>query len=204
MNSLGEAVEILRSAEKRLADRARAALDEHRYADVKELAEISHRVRDLILSLQKPEAEESGLPNESGQRTRPKEGRTPSNRPYPRKRKPYPKFARDGDRLVKIGWSKKDGAEYHHKAPQEVIERMSSKLRSLSGHAFSMEEVLPISNGNGEELPSYQAYLVLAWLRSWECVRKGGRGEYKADPAKLDGEVINQWWNDLEPLVGQG
>jgi hypothetical protein len=33
----------------------------------------------------------------------------------------YPSFVREGDNLVKIGWSKTQKAEYEHKSPKRLL-----------------------------------------------------------------------------------
>ena len=41
----------------------------------------------------------------------------------------YPRFERERDRLVKVGWSKRDRRSYEHRAPREVVEVVHSTPR---------------------------------------------------------------------------
>src|SRR5438105_955733 len=60
----------------------------------------------------------------------------------------YPKFLRDGDSLVKIGWSKSEKSTYEHKAPRRVIELLVAALTHgrRAGQRFTMEEALPLKD----------------------------------------------------------
>ena len=60
-----------------------------------------------------------------------------------------------------------------------------------------MDDVLPLAYAGGKEIPSYQAYLALAWLRSVEAISKDGREGYRADLPKLSEESMNQLWESL-------
>jgi hypothetical protein len=91
----------------------------------------------------------------------------------------FPKFEREGGRLVKIGWSKKNKAAYEHKASREVALCVCMTLGEVPyGEPFRVEELLPMALGDGTEIPSYQAYLVLAWLRWLHVVEKSGKDSY--------------------------
>jgi hypothetical protein len=105
----------------------------------------------------------------------------------------YPRFLRDGDRLVKVAWSKKERKPYEHRAPQAIIQTLIDAVRKRKGEGklFEAADVLPLVTGSGEEYPSYQSYLALAWLRHVGIVAKKGRDGYilKRDvgtPQKLD------------------
>ena len=60
---------------------------------------------------------------------------------------------------------------------------------------FTMEDVLPLFDADsGREVPSYQAYLVLAWLRSAGVVVQHGRQGYSLEKGTdLDAVVERQW-----------
>jgi hypothetical protein len=97
------------------------------------------------------------------------------------KKATYPKFRRERDELVKIGWSKKEKAEYRHKAPKAVVLAVAEGLqkRGASGERYTFEELLPFRDRDTQmELPSYQAYLVLAWLRKEGLIVQHGRQGY--------------------------
>ncbi len=108
----------------------------------------------------------------------------------------YPRFERHGDRLVKLGWSKKDRSVYEHRAPVEVVRAVAAKLGSSArkGAYLRMDEMLPIRAGDGAEVPSYQAYLVLAWLREMGAVRRLGNDGYKLIDKHLDEQKVEDLW----------
>jgi hypothetical protein len=97
-----------------------------------------------------------------------------------RKRK-YPVFERAGENLVKIGWSKATKEEYQHRSPKNVAMALLEKMRRLSHELelLTMDEVLPIRLGDDDrDVPPYQSYLCLAWLRSIGAVKQHGRQGY--------------------------
>ena len=93
----------------------------------------------------------------------------------------YPYFRREGDKLVKVGWSKQDRREYEHRSEWDRVEAVCSAFAAIGAHGntFSMDEILPVSVPDGDEVPSYQAYLVLAWLRAADLVDRIGNEGYR-------------------------
>ncbi len=93
----------------------------------------------------------------------------------------YPKFYRRGDQLVKIGWSKKERAEYEHKAPRRAIELLADVIARKVGNGklFTSEEVLPLRDpADGSEVPGYQGYVALAWFKAAGLIQQNGRRGY--------------------------
>jgi len=96
------------------------------------------------------------------------------------KRSDYPRFACSKDTLVKIGWSKAKKSEYRHKSPLSVLKALTAAL----SHAFesesivAIESILPLTAQGGEEIPNYQAYLCVAWLRCIGVIKQQGRDGY--------------------------
>jgi hypothetical protein len=109
----------------------------------------------------------------------------------------YPQFMRDGDNLIKIGWSKKEKAQYEHKSPKSVLAQLVESLLAAGrdGHRVTMEDVLPLREaGDGTEIPSYQSYLCIAWLRSEELIEQHGRQGYSLpQPEGLAAAVEGSW-----------
>ena len=101
----------------------------------------------------------------------------------------YPRFEKEGERLVKIGWSKKDRAEYEHKAPYSAVVAVCTNLRQTAG-AFAMEKVLPMQDRTGSDIPSYQVYLVVNWLRQLGLVERDRDAGYTAQRARLDSDSM--------------
>ena len=108
----------------------------------------------------------------------------------------YPRFERQGDRLVKIGWSKKDRAEYEHKAPLVAVEAVIEAIDQVTGKGayLRVEDILPVKQKDEEEVPSYQVYLVVAWLREIGAIERLGNDGYRVqgDRASLDVQAL---WN---------
>lgn len=106
----------------------------------------------------------------------------------------YPRFERRGDHLVKIGWSKREKAEYEHKAPLESVNIVASavKKKGSDGRIFQISGLLPCVGPDGETVvPDYQVYLIVAWWRDLGLLDQHGRQGYSipqpdAFPARLD------------------
>lgn len=116
------------------------------------------------------------------------------------KKKPeYPRFVREGDTLVKIGWSKSEGKTYEHKAPHVVLRSLIQSLVRAGAHGerFVVEKVLPLRNTDKSEIPDYQAYLTLAWLRHAGLVIQHGRQGYSLLNSTALGDEAERMWNVL-------
>ena len=109
----------------------------------------------------------------------------------------YPKFFRQGDNLVKIGWSRRSKKEYQHKAPRRVLLLVAGAIGKVGaqGRVFAAEDFLPLTDPqDGLEIPGYQAYVCLAWLRKAGLVDRRGRKEYAVgNPGALESSVEAQW-----------
>lgn len=108
----------------------------------------------------------------------------------------YPKFYRTSKDLIKIGWSKKERAEYQHKAPHTVLMQLVSKLAVVGagGAVFSAEDLFPLEGSDGSTIPDYQSYLCLAWLRQEGLIEAHGRQGYSlAHEGGLAASVDARW-----------
>lgn len=91
----------------------------------------------------------------------------------------YPRFLREDDSLVKVGWSKSEKAEYEHKSPKRVLTVLCEALAAANGKRVTMDKVLPLKdNATGSSFPDYQSYVCLAWLKSAGLVLQHGRKGY--------------------------
>jgi hypothetical protein len=115
------------------------------------------------------------------------------------RRDQYPRFLRDGDRLVKLAWSKKERAPYEHRAPREVINALIVAVQKRKGEnkLFQASDILPLKNALHEEFPSYQSYLALNWLRDVGVIRKKGREGYVLRPNAATPEKLESLWTAL-------
>ncbi|SRR6266436_326788 len=110
----------------------------------------------------------------------------------------YPRFERQGDRLVKIAWSKKDRREYEHRATANIIFRIAELFERdrAPGTAFMMDALMPFRTRTGADIPSYQAYLALAWFRSLGAIEARGKDGYAPVVENLR-KRIESAWNSL-------
>jgi len=208
MEYVREARRILIDTNIALRDLIARALADQRYAEVVHIAQVADAVARLL------PADEEERPADSGAallgEDRPKIDAPTSSVTQPplspkavRARRStadeYPRFERDGDKLVKIGWSKRDDRVYEHRAPREVVDMvaaaLSSKIKPKS--MFTMDQVLPITDQAGADIPSYQAYLVLAWLRSIGAVQRRGKEGYMLASGSVESSKLQRLWNAI-------
>lgn len=112
-----------------------------------------------------------------------------------------PTFYRGDNELIKIGSSKTGDGTYEHRAPYEVVERLVSQLGGArsSEELVRMDDVMAgLGKVSGREVPSYQAYLCLAWMRSEGLVEQHGRRGYTVpDPTGLQ-DAVEQTFKALQ------
>lgn len=116
----------------------------------------------------------------------------------------YPRFFRQGDQLVKIGWSRKAKAEYEHKAPRHAVDALTAAIarRSGNGKLFTVEDLLPLRDPQDHsEIPSYQAYVVLAWLKLARLVKQHGRRGYTVRKSLRLADAAATSWQQLPEKV---
>jgi len=113
----------------------------------------------------------------------------------PKSKASYPRFRREGSYLVKVGWSKKSRQEYEHRALVDVALAVVACLddKTTGGRTVSADELAPSTDG-GQEIPNYQLYLALAWLRSEHLLNRIGRKGYtSAVPGELALKARERW-----------
>lgn len=112
----------------------------------------------------------------------------------------YPKFFRDGDNLVKVGWSKRLREEYTHKAPKAAVFATAAAINEAGAgrKRVVMEQIVPIRDLHGSSIvPDYQAYITLAWLRKLNFVVQHGRQGYTLANGSLNDEPVEKLWNSV-------
>ena len=211
-NDMGteEAVEILVDAERQVRALLARAAECGDYDAVLSLNELARGVAALVDqhgqnavsahrrptgaaavgSEMPPTPPQAGTPSASARKRRTK------------RRRGYPKFARNGDDLVKTAWSKRQKKEYRHRAPRTVIEVLVTGIGRLgSTGLISTEELFPLTDPvDGNEVPSYQAYLCLAWLREEGLIEKRGRQGYAVASTDDMMPLVQMRWERL-PVV---
>ncbi len=194
-------VGVLTRAEDQLTSRLQKALKDREYSDVAELASVSQQVQELIQSMGGDERAPARGTVRAKAVTHSEADDSIRGRPADNGRggraETYPKFVRDGDRLVKIGWSRRDRTEYEHRALTFAVSAVVSALQRLGSSEFSMDALTPVRDEDGTEVPSYQVYLVVAWLRACKAVEKVGRGGYVPIPERLTVAAVKEHWAQL-------
>ncbi|MER3415082.1 MAG: hypothetical protein C4297_02580 [Gemmataceae bacterium] len=203
MTRLFQAAEVIGRAETEIRQLLLDCAREGAYEEVALLADLARQLRRLVEHAASPNgppidpANPGALANASAQ------PRSRSHRTAPTGKPPsadYPRFFRSRDELVKIGWSKKRKAEYRHKAPSAVVRLVARALqaRGTGGEQFTFEELLPIRDPQTKsEVPSYQAYLALAWLRKENLVVQHGRQGYSLRPDINLADAVEERWKLL-------
>ena len=209
---------IMDSAESSLSGLIQTALRKKRYDDVAFVAEVLNQVAKVRQGLQVPEllrnqnARDSSRPNTESDaeavetsssaldqtKLRALERGSPKQETHAKSSK-YPLFFRDDSRLFKVGWSKKNKDEYVHRVPKDVVLAFAEHLdRSVeAGALFEIESLFPVSTKSSKQVPSYQVYVVVAWLRDADVIDKKGRDGYVIlEKSKLRGG-FNALWETL-------
>lgn len=207
LDEMARADALLSATHEGIRGLIKEGLEGNRYAVVAKLAEIAdgianiqRRAADIGIDDSRSDAPEGRRRNQADARS------TPAVPPVALTARPraeniptYPRFEREGDRLVKIGWSKKDDREYEHKAPRSAVNAVCSALakRGKRAPSLTMDTLLPVKDEEGQEVPSYQAYLVVAWLRQLGIVERTGKDGYSVNAAQVVPEEIETQWSSL-------
>jgi hypothetical protein len=195
---------VLTEAEQELAKLASEAAAQRDYdaaavaIDVaKEVGTISARF--AAVSSNALASDEIGDAEASLQSTVSRSGTRAIVRPQSSKKGNYPRFLREGDYLIKVAWSKTERSEYEHKSPKGVLNALVPAIARFGagGKRFTMDAVLPLKDASGSEVPDYQTYLCLAWLRTMGLIKQHGRQGYSLP---RNGDISNaaeSEWNRL-------
>ena len=206
MKSIQTAVDILSEAEASLRGLMERALAEQQYREVATIATIADSIASLIISSSRAggvvDTEGATVDGPPPEETRSPDGQGSVDAPPRRPRDGrvgYPRFEREANKLIKIGWSKKDRRAYEHRAPREAILLFSEVLakKSRNGRVFTMDKLLPLRDEQGHDIPSYQAYLALAWLRSLGMVKRRGKQGYIVKNGFMDPAHLTQSWEQV-------
>ncbi len=187
MHSRILALDTLKTAELALRNIISDAIKAGSYEDVPPLTDIARRVAQIAASIQTDEVvlDKPGPTYPISNRAALKSTTKAT----------YPMFVVDGSRLIKIGWSKKERAPYEHKVSKEDVQHICLAISDqASSGAFRMEDVLPIESPEGGSLPSYQAYLTVAWLRARGLLNKSGNEGYRWISEPMTPDTFESAW----------
>lgn len=200
MGASGEAATLLKSTVQGLNIIMQKAVTAGEYRDLPALARAAQTLSGLaeqlegpppLLDIETPKRLTSKRPP-SGSGKRPHSSRRPNAG--------YPKFKRDGDKLVKIGWSKSQRSEYEHRAPKIVAHVLFGSMARLDKRQFPVpvENLLPLADPqDNTEIPPHQVYLALGWLKSEGIVQQHGRDGYSLAVNGDASKVVEQRWAAL-------
>jgi hypothetical protein len=203
MDTVQRTTSIFMEAEKALATLASEAVMESQYEaasclidSARELSNLATKVIQRLESSSRqgtpmrlsPESDDANKPTDVVGR--------PAGRGRSRKSS-YPKFLRQGDELVKIGWSRSEKTEYEHKCPKGLLPVLAAAIAKVgaNGNRFAMDRVFPLlESGDGRHIPDYQVYICMAWFREVGFVRQHGRQGYSlAAKAPIESLIDTHW-----------
>jgi hypothetical protein len=193
------AQEIVEGAEKALAVLAAEAASERDYPRASMLLGLAQRVAGTL----RPgsSSKQDVAPPSSAGATQAAISASPTLKKLTTSSKTteYPRFKREDDTLIKVGWSKSDRSTYEHRSPRAILDRLVTRIVEVgsSGERFTTEEILPLIDDRNAELPSYQAYLCLAWLVVAGLLERHGRQGYTVAVAGDFQHAVETHWEQL-------
>jgi hypothetical protein len=192
---------IIERAEKELAALAAEAAGERDYANAGMLLGLAQRVAATLRPGMASKSETSPAPVSANHSTARPSSPVPKSSAASTKQGggQYPRFKRDDDTLIKVGWSKSDRATYEHKSPRSILSKLVARIIEVgsSGDRFTTEQILPLLDDENAELPSYQAYLCLAWLVVAGLLERHGRQGYTIDVSGDFQSAVDSMWDQL-------
>jgi len=186
---------ILSEGEKQIREVISEAAKQGDYGGVDTAKNVAVRIGEIGSQL------EGKLQNDSTKGTKTKETKVRKKDKTDSRRSrstDYPRFKISKDDLTKIGWSKKQKREYSHKVPRTIFKRTLQTIDELTSSGtgpFTTEQIIDTLNAsNNEFVPSYQVYIVIAFLRNMLCIKQLGRDGYEIPTDVADRAA--EAWND--------
>jgi hypothetical protein len=194
------AAETLKKAESELRELVAKATASGDYNSVVQIASWARGLCDLLE--QKPTTQRSRLTAPIADRKTTVAARVKNGRHQAKKKDvagDYPRFFRKGDELVRVAWSRRARSEYQHKTTQVVLKKVADTLSRFGkkGRIFSTEEVLPLRDAEGTEIPAYQAYVVIALLKLAGLIEPHGRQGYSISSTEDLSQAVEALWRKL-------
>ncbi len=181
---------VLATAEAGVLEVIAAAAASGDYAAIDRARAIAEKLRDVSRGMSAG-TKVAGVPSPVHMRTpRKKRKATP-------KKGEYPRFNVVDGSLFKIGWSKKKGDQYIHRVPISTVKNISGALEQLSASVgpVSTEKILEsVFLKDAGDPPSYQVYIVLAFLKERGIIASTGREGFRLSTniASRTNELLRQ------------
>jgi hypothetical protein len=108
----------------------------------------------------------------------------------------YPIFSRRSEHLVRTAWSKKSRSEYDHKVNQATLIAVAAAIaeKGKAGGLVSTDFLLPMKAEDGAEIPNYQVYVCLSFLKKVNLIDQHGRRGYSVlETSDLPGAAERAW-----------
>jgi predicted lipid-binding transport protein (Tim44 family) len=197
MTTIERAFEILARAESSLKELLGTAAQQGDYPALVRLAEWARTIHELAQTNEGPKSVPDPSP---AVRRAPAAAATVTSRQtgVPRtKDKQYPNFARAGEELVMLAWSKREKKEYRHKSSHSVLQSLAKAMgeRGAAGRVFTTDELLPLHNlADGTDVPNYKVYVAISLLKHTGAIEQHGRSGYSITRnADFEKAVENIW-----------
>jgi hypothetical protein len=190
------ATAILRDAETKLRQLAGEAVSAGDYAAIIKVAAWAKELSDIVKSSAPEGSVKAGDAQGAATATAKPKGapRRLSSRTPGRE---YPRFLRRGDQLIRVAWSKREKKEYQHKASYSALKALAMALAEAGreGRVFSTDQVLPIRDpADGSEIPKYQSYVCIAWLKQVGLIDQHGRQGYSVPRLHEFKDTVESIW----------
>ena len=212
MHLVKEASKVCSEAENSLRELMQKAISAAEYQDLPTLAKMAEQLASLAsrasqISGDAPESAPSAATPRQRRASKAPGTPTPrkrTSRPHAHVRSSksgYPKFRRTDDTLVKVGWSKKAKKEYEHRAPRTAVEAVVTAVAAAGkqGSVFAVDALIPVHDPKDQtEVPTYQVYLAIAWLRTEGVLRQHGREGYILLVTENSAQTFAECWEALE------
>ena len=108
----------------------------------------------------------------------------------------YPRFEIRNETLYRIAWSRKQKSEYEHKVPKGSVIEIAQAMDSLTEadqRPVAVDKIVgKVGRSTSVQIPQYQIYLVVGWLRQLGAIEQIGRDGYRI-PSGMSRTVLKNW-----------
>lgn len=154
------------------------------------------RATDIAVNLRNLKQQKNGIGNTNTKASETISKPKSQSSAKSRKKTDYPYFQVKQDTLIRFGWSKKEKREYSHKIPKSafdgVIEAIS-KISKRGKEPYTAESIIELANQHpDQDIPSYQAYVVIGFLKEVGLLEQVGREGY-IPSVDFENKAVEAW-----------